>query len=270
MKQFGFGTARKIRYYFPFLFHKMSILWECSVGKIDVLRAEIYWLLGLFRIVDPYKQSFKTSYVVNRYGKFFVKPSIHGLYMVSPAFERNDLEQLVSYMKKDLEEGKRILFIDVGSYFGDYIVRVGNTLKQYENQISMIAFEPEANNFEPDSAALLKKNVNTNGIKNVKVYKQGLADKNTYRPNNLGITTRTLDSILSKKDALKYDSIYMKIDIEGGETSALKGAESFIKQCKKFTLLVEDFIDIGVVAYLQNRYRFLDKISPQNSFWRRP
>lgn len=270
MKTFGFGILSNIRYYSAFLFHKISILWECSSGRSDVLRAEIFWLAGLFRIVDPYKQSFTATYVENRFGKFYVQPTIHGLYMASPAFERLELERLVDLMKKDLENGKSVLFIDVGSYYGDYIVRVGNALKQYAPLLTMIAFEPEANNFEPESATLLRKNIKANGISNATVFKQGLGDSNTIKPNAFGIKVKKLDSILSKKTAETYDSVYMKIDIEGGETAALKGSQQFIHSSKKFTLLVEDFIDSELVPYLSNRFRFFEKLSPQNSFWTKP
>ncbi len=270
MKPFGYSMVQKVLYYIVFAYHKISILWECSAGLGDVLRAELYWIAGLFRLLDPYKQTFTTTYVENVFGKFFIQPSTNGVYMASPAFERTDVDRLISLMREDCVAGRKVLFLDVGAYYGDYVVRVGNALKEYGRQLTTIAFEPEASNFADNNVELLFKNIKVNNLLNVTVHKQGLGDRNTTKPNSFGVITKRLDTILSPRVASSYDSVYIKIDIEGGETAACMGAEQFMKSCRKLTILVEDFIDPKVITYLEKRFRFLDKLSPQNSFWIKP
>ena len=170
-------------------------------------------------------------------------------------------------MNQDLRKRKKVLFLDVGAYVGLYTVVVGNAFKKYQSKLDIIAFEPEANNFPGENFKLLKRNVKTNNIKNVILYKVGVGATNSSRLNKFGISTKKIDTVLGKKSR-NYDTVFMKLDIEGQETDALRGAKEFIKNSKKTVLLVEDFIDRRLDRYLRrNEFIPLEKISLKNSFW---
>jgi len=241
---------------------------DCKVGAWDIYRVELFWIIrGAFRLIDPDKMSFHKSYFVTRLGKFHVNPSANGTYIVSPAFERPDIDRLLQLIKTDLKLKKKVLFIDVGAYFGTYSIGVGNACRKFAKNLDIIAFEPEASNFGDKNVAMMKKNLKANDIKNVKIYKIGLGKANETKPNKYGIILKKFDSIIKPDIAKKYDSIFIKIDIEGGETDALRGSVKFIANASKLTLLVEDYIDPKIVSYLSNRFSFMDKITPHNSFW---
>ena len=59
----------------------------------------------------------------------------------------------------------------------------------------------------------------------------------------------------------------MKIDIEGFEVDALKGAVEFIKNCQSCMLLIEDYVDTRLIPYLERHFQFIDKVAPHNSLW---
>lgn len=131
-----------------------------------------------------------------------------------------------------LTRKKRRLFIDVGANLGVFAVIQS---RYYDN---VIAFEACPTNYE-----LMKKTIELNNIKNIELFKYAIY-KEDYKPMTLyqytpgeltgGITinevpnadaysefevdTRTIDSFEFEPDAIK-------INIEGGEYDALRGAK---------------------------------------------
>lgn len=90
------------------------------------------------------------------------------------------------------------------------------------------------------------------------------------RENKLGFVVKKLDSVLQKKHLRKVDELYIKIDIEGSEIEALKGAMELLTIPKGVTLLIEDWQGKKIINYLtKNNFIFVKKLTPYNSFWKR-
>lgn len=259
----------KIIYLINFFWYKFLVIFECKKGRIEMVLTEFIVLLanvlGSYAWVE--NRLFKRSYYETIFGKFYINPTIICTYTISPSFERIDVNHLLNLMSKELKAKKKILFIDIGAYIGLYMVLVGNAFKKYHSKLDIIAIEPEANNFMGDNYNLLKKNIKVNKIKNVKLYKIGVGSNNSPKPNRFGIQTKKMDTLLGKISQ-RYDTVFIKMDIEGQESDALKGAGDFLKNSKKTVLLVEDFIDRRLIRSLkENNFSFLKKVSLHNSFW---
>ena len=137
---------------------------------------------------------------------------------------------LEGYLKKtNIEERDRV--IDAGAYPGEFVIYAA------KNGAEVIAIEPD-----PQNAKELRENIELNGLsEKVSVVEKGLWDQKTtkkmQRDTQFGLGSKvedkgqlvieldTLDSICSD-----YDSIdFVKMDIEGAEMKALKGAEKLIQ-----------------------------------------
>ncbi len=258
--KFTFSTYGKIRFIFFYLFNLLRLPFEVNVGKWEIIYAEILWLSIVLR-----KKSFKLDNIVERdyfetkFGKYYIQNNLEGLIVVSPSFERLDIEKISSLIKKEIAKKQKVLFIDVGAYFGDFTIKVSKKLRNPKN-LTILALEPETTRYK-----LLLKNLKLNKIKNVQTKKIGLSNKNGK--NDLDINVKTLDSLLSEKYLNKFDHVFVKLDIDGYELPALLGAKRFIKKTKAITLLIEDFVDRKIVKEVQKDFVFLDKLSTYNSFW---
>ena len=125
------------------------------------------------------------------------------------------------------------VFFDCGAFIGDTLndfIRI--TEGKYKR---VICFEPNI-----DNVTLLKKTISEKSYENVDVFPCGLSDKKQTlhfsgssengRIKKYGEITIECDTI----DNLCYDSVdkvtFIKMDIEGSEFYALKGAERIIKR----------------------------------------
>ncbi len=269
-KRYSYSFYKKVIFYIFFFLNKRFIFTECKRGKIKLFFAEIIWLVGNTIRLDMVNLTLpkfiSDSYFETTWGKFFIHPDVMSTMIISPTLERSDRDKLLQMIKKDLQERRKVLFIDVGAHVGDYAIGLGNKLKGYKN-FFIIAFEPNATNFRIKTLSLLKQNVKINNIKRIKIFPVGLGSVNSDKANVYGIKTKKLDNILGEEYSKKFDAIYIKIDIEGFETDALIGSEGFVKNAKKVVFLIEDCVDTKVINYLSDKYFFIDKISPYNSFW---
>jgi FkbM family methyltransferase len=145
-------------------------------------------------------------------------------------------------------------FVDVGANIGSYSLKIAN---DYKNKgVSVIAIEAHPGNYKA-----LCRNIELNSFKNVKAINKAASDRkdivtiyerfhienrvrsdfyslcntflhenNIIRPNgkSLQVESDTLDSILANNEV-----DVMKIDIEGAEVLALKGATNTLKQLRK-------------------------------------
>lgn len=80
---------------------------------------------------------------------------------------------------------------------------------------------------------------------------------------------KKLSIIIGKKYLSKYDSVFIKLDVDEFVLDALKGIKDSVNESKELVLLVEDFVDKDVRSYLAKNYVFISKISPYNSFWKK-
>ena len=144
-------------------------------------------------------------------------------------------------IKKYFEIPSDGVFIDIGANNGKYSIMLGN---KYINS-KIIAIEPEPNNIN-----FLKKNIELNNLKNIEVIEKGIysdnknmnfyivknnqehsLDKNWRNVNkSINIRTITIDNLMKELKLKKVDLI--KIDIEGVELHAIKGALKTIEKYK--------------------------------------
>ena len=141
------------------------------------------------------------------------------------------------------------VFIDGGACTGEYSI----ILSRFN--IRCFAFEPIKNTFD-----VLLKNIEMNKLnEKIKAFKYGLGDQNiltnfVFNPSNTGashiahsnqtgdcpVEIRTLDSVYESFAINTEDRIFFKLDVEGMEPAALRGAENFIRHFPNLTFIIED------------------------------
>jgi len=141
------------------------------------------------------------------------------------------------------------VFIDAGSCIGEYCILLAKKNKK------CFAFEPVEDNIHS-----FEKNLELNGLQNIiKILPFGLGEENyqtsyLFNPVNTGASRitnvpalgqniaeiRKLDSIIPDLAIHTDEYIFMKLDIEGMEAEAIRGAAEFIKKYVNLTLIIED------------------------------
>jgi FkbM family methyltransferase len=141
------------------------------------------------------------------------------------------------------------IFIDGGACVGDYSILLSRF------GIRCIAFEPVKSNFD-----VLMKNLELNSLDSkVEAFQYGLGDRNSkvnfvFNPVNTGAShienangsgncvaeICTFDSLFMELNISVEASIYFKLDIEGMEVEAIRGARNFIKNYPNITFIIED------------------------------
>lgn len=152
---------------------------------------------------------------------------------------RDLLHPLRGYLRNyEIKEGNCI--IDGGAYIGAFSIYIAKLL---ENNIKIIAFEPDKFNFDK-----LLKNIELNNIKNIIAINKGIWNKNEIlkfdnRSNKGSIMVECandeikgeimnygfikLDDELEKLNINKVD--FIKMDVEGAEIEAIEGCENILK-----------------------------------------
>ena len=145
------------------------------------------------------------------------------------------------FLLQTIKLGDGDIAIDIGANLGWYSVLLNRIS---ESGSLVFAFEPDPNNFE-----LLEFNVTKNDCSNVKAFNKAASDKNeTLSLYKYPEKNRGRHSLLPHKDAQKVDVSavcldafldselhskvkFIKIDIEGYEFYALRGARNILKNC---------------------------------------
>ena len=274
-----YSWYKKILFYITLAFYKLTSFFECKNYKMKVLFNEFNFFLCMLGIKKLSEDSEKIITLKTKFGTFSIRDITSDINIASPAYERQDLNELIKYIKWNLQLHHKVLFIDIGACFGKYTVTIGNIFKKYSKQIDILAFEPDKQNYN-----LLKKNVLLNNLKNVTLYKIALSNQNTtqkfyyYSPMKqivtfttkkpLQIITKTLDQILISKGISPDTNLVVKIDIEGNELKALQGSKKIFSLYKNSFLLIEDsFKKIALQQHLNNKFHFFKKLTNYNSFW---
>lgn len=124
--------------------------------------------------------------------------------------------------------------IDCGAHIGFFTVQAAKTVG---NEGKVVAIEPEKENLR-----MLRRNIELNDVQNVIIIEKGLWSESTVKDFYFGVTSSspsfilkqlrylehtevevdTLDNILEEIEVQKVD--FLKMDIEGAEVEALKGA----------------------------------------------
>lgn len=216
-----------------------------------------------------------------KFGDFFIRPGTHDVTVVSPAFERLDMNRLLSNIQRELVSGREVVFIDGGANIGRYTVAVMNRFSK--NKVRAFAFEPDAGNL-----VLLRKNVDhaAKHTATAQIFPHGLSDKNgtqsiqknSLRPYDQGLSVTAGDETslieLKKLDEVMppskpNETVVIKLDVEGHEISVLNGARKYLLSSKRVIFLIEDVIRRETVyAYLHEMgARPIEKRTQYNSWW---
>ncbi len=268
----------KTKFFIQYIYYRLKILVDCSSGKSRLYLAELLRLSNIvLHTFFEMPGKCKVVRLQTLFGTFHIIGNIYGYSIVSPAFERPDIEELIYKIKRSLQQKKHILFLDIGANVGFY--SIGVSKRVHSKNLKVIAFEPD-----PVYHQLLLDNVKINRVLNCDVRHIALGDsnkdkyvkrepeiKNKKYSSKVLFYTRTLDSVFTRSFYNTFDEIYIKIDIDGLEPEVLDGAKTLFQIDKKVTILIEDFIqpliferlgDLGCV--------FVQKLTPYNSFWVKP
>lgn len=198
----------------------------------------------------------------------------------SPAF-RNFLKDNpheggeVKFLESIVEEGMNV--IDIGANIGITTVAIAKRIGGGK----LYSFEPVPGYFN-----ILKKNISSNRLENVKVYELAVTDQvgeAYFYQNGLSsgivfeegakkfkVSTTTIDRFLSEEEIERIDLINM--DCEGSELLALKGAKASLRKnnVKIFCEIHHDFLkQLGqsvedLVEYLQSLEFQVQSVSLNN------
>ena len=157
--------------------------------------------------------------------------------------------------------------VDVGAHVGTFTVRAAELVG---DKGLVIAIEPESKNL-----SFLSHNIERHNLRNVKVIRKAVLDKAgkarlylsessrchslLYSSNNyVGVETDCLDNIIMQLGLERVD--FVKIDIEGAELEALKGATRILT-CPGIKLSIAAYHSLpdgqpqlsSIVSYLESR-----------------
>lgn len=148
-----------------------------------------------------------------------------------------------SYMKKHLGLKKGSIMLDIGANIGWYSLVMAK-----ECGLKIYSFEPDPFNF-----SMLTKNIQNNQIKGVETFQNAIADRETkmklhlYKTYNTGrhslidhgktdkfveVDTITVDGFMAKHGLSAEPVELFKIDIEGFEMAAFRGAGETLKRSR--------------------------------------
>lgn len=267
MRKFKYNSLNKIRFYLIYLLYKAVLFKDVKKGLKTIYLAEAIWLINmLFKSSFTLPHGFEKEYLETKYGKFFISPDLLSTIIISPAFEREDINYLLKQIESSIKKKKKVLFLDIGAYVGLYSVLVGNKFKKYK-KLDIVAFEPGTDYLSEPTLKLLKKNIQINRIRNIKIKNIGIGSSKKKNKGNFQVNT--LVGILGANFALKYDEVFIKLDIDDYVMEGLAGIMDFANRSKKVNLFVEDFIERKkIVKFLEkNNFNFDRKLTEYNSFW---
>lgn len=178
----------------------------------------------------------------SRMGTFWCRGNTNDFQYVNYVYEKNVKNYIYS------NRHKFDFFIDIGACMGEYCVWLA------QQGMKCIAFEPVPKNF-----TALRKNVELNKLENmITALPVGLGDKSeevyfdiksvltsasgidrTYAGTEKNVRIERFDDLLPQLPCTPADRIIMKLDVEGMEVDALRGAAAFIKKVKNITLILE-------------------------------
>jgi FkbM family methyltransferase len=158
------------------------------------------------------------------------------------------------------------IVIDAGAYTGLYTVYAA---KKVGSKGKVIAYEPD-----PYTMMMLKKNIKLNQLSNVTLVRKGLFDKNDSVPfdiQSVGSNIVTINTAFHNRKTINKVNVapldeevvrlrlntvdFIKMDIEGAEIEAMKGARTTIKKNKNISLAIASYH----VVNGRKTYIFLEK-----------
>lgn len=166
-----------------------------------------------------------------------------------------------------------MVFVDVGANLGEYTLFAAKRLTQGK----VLAFEPL-----PKMNSLLDENVSLNHFKNVSILHYGLSDNNgilpiheieseheglsTFYPgdrkikNRIDVPLKSFDKEFDYFEIARID--FVKMDIEGGELNALKGAKKSIDRFKPVVMIEINAPTYKAAGYsVDDVYQFFESLN---------
>lgn len=232
---------------------KNKIQNNINVYKNDLKTKGLYWSV-VHRIYKIPKMRLLLMPIVN-----FLKPDyvlVDGLKLYIDKEDDTISQQLVQNGKWEEFETevfknkvkKRDVVVDVGAHIGYYTLIAS---KKVGADGSVYAFEPDPRNF-----LFLEKNVKVNNLKNVILINKAVADKTgsaklyINRTNtgdhsifNIGHNRKSINiSTVSLNDYfrdIKQKINVIKLDVQGSEIYALKGARKLIERNNRMVIITE-------------------------------
>lgn len=173
-------------------------------------------------------------------------------------------------VKKEIKNGDVVL--DVGANIGYYTLIFAKLVGE---KGKVFAFEPDPTNF-----ALLKKNVETNGYRNVILVQKAVSNKTEktrlYLSEDNKADHRIYDSHDGRQsveiEAIQLDDYFkdydgridfIKMDIEGAEAAALQGTLNLLKKNKDVKIVTE-FWPIALKRFGVNPEEYLKSLREQD------
>lgn len=180
------------------------------------------------------------------HGHIIYLDSLDGMGLVKyRRFEETETELIEKY----LQPGDSV--IDIGAHIGYHTLTMA---RQVGSNGVVWAFEPH-----PETFALLKKNIETNGYPNVRMVQQAVSDQVGVSPmsvsdeegnvfgsvacslarkgiHSMMVRTTTLDDFF---DQIASRFSFIKMDVEGYEDKALKGMVNVLKRNPNLKMLME-------------------------------
>lgn len=280
--KYHYSFLDKLFFYLSYFFYKIIIPFEVRDPRWKMWWYEFRYTIAKFKDYNrsiPWKYS--RNIIKTKFGTFRIRTGTSDAANVSTAFERRDINYLLRLVRKLINKGKKVLFLDIGADLGGYSVIVASYFRK--DAVKVKSFEPvEASCF------LIKENLALNNIEDkVELYPVALLNNKNDRaeikldsvtPGSSSMTSegenRTLFIKTDKLDNViggeipDYDAIVFKIDVEGVEQEVLEGAKGVIDSGKDIYIMVEDFIKPEIINYLgKNDFDFLAKVTSYNSWW---
>lgn len=236
-----------------------------------------------YSVLKIFKRSFMLTYpfndelIITRYEKFFIRPKTTDAVVVSPAYEYFDKKELLKIINTAINNGKKVLFVDIGSNIGCYSIYLGKRFSK--DKINIISVEASPSNYK-----ILLKNILGNNLKDsVELFNIALWDKDNLQLNLFynkkmpggsnvkedgysqdTIESKTLDSLL-KKHLNSAEVLVIKIDVEGAEKKVLMGGKEVLNSFKEIYLLIESSHDNETISFLKEfGFDNFSRLTPYN------
>lgn len=162
-------------------------------------------------------------------------------------------------------------FVDIGANIGVHSL----TASSANQDIEIFAFEPENKNY-----LNFINNISINNILNIRAFKMGLGDAISLKKLNLnegwneGKHSLKIDFDNSKKSVnipvfkldefekfLKFDSLAIKIDVEGFELEVIRGSKIVFNQIDEMVLIIELIIEISTKETCETIFKELEELN---------
>ena len=178
---------------------------------------------------------------------------------------RDSLEAEFEHLLEFLTPGA--VLVDVGANTGIYTIKSAKYLSESGGQV--VALEPS-----PEMLATLQKNVEANGLNNVRLRNVCAGDRthtavfwrNFERPiafslvkfdekaTSMSVLVVSLDDLLSWEDISRLD--YLKIDAEGAEQQIIFGAKKTIEKFRPIILIEINLVDAHISLPNYSTFQF--------------